>query len=322
MIKAVALISGGLDSILAAKVVQEQGVEVLPVYFKIPFCKNTPRQLTDSGLDKELQVVDAGEDILKLLRKPAHGFGANMNPCIDCKILMLTKARELMRQQGASFVITGEVLGQRPMSQNRRALEAIEKESGLEGLLLRPLCAKFLPETTPEKQGWLKRDKLFDFNGRSRKPQIELARKLNIQEYSQPAGGCLLTDPQFSRRLKDLMAHKELNADNTELLKLGRHFRLSPQAKLIIGRNELENGKLMELARVEDYLFMPVAEIAGPVSLGRGVFDDEALEISRGITARYCDLEGKTEVDLVCRYQDKEEVLKSLPLSEEKLKSL
>jgi tRNA U34 2-thiouridine synthase MnmA/TrmU len=314
--KAIALISGVLDSLLAARVIQGQGIEVIPLYFKIPFCQDRNNKLTHSpdnalqaarDLNLTLKVVDISEEFLGLLTKPKHGFGSLMNPCIDCKILMLIKAKGLLGEWGAQFVITGEVLGQRPMSQHKKALQIIEKESGLEGLVLRPLSAKLLPETTPEKSGWVKRDKLLSFSGRRRRPQMSLALEFMISEYANPAGGCLLTDPEFTRRLNDLMAHQELKIEDIELLKLGRHFRISEEAKLVVGRDELENLELTRLARAGDYLFMPTENMAGPTSLGRGKFSPELIGISCGITCRYCDLNGKSEAEIIYRKVPAEE---------------
>ena len=329
--KAIALVSGGLDSILAARVIKEQGIEVMPLHFKIPFCprekekspeKKSVSDLTADILGQKLRIIDISKDFLKLLESPMHGFGSHMNPCVDCKILMLGKAKDLMKGWDSSFIITGEVLGQRPMSQHKQALQIIEKKSGLEGLVLRPLSAKLLSETIPEKQAQVDRNKLLRFSGRSRKPQMALAKILNIKEYNQPAGGCLLTDPQFAKRLKDLIMHKELNLDNVELLKIGRHFRISAHAKLIVGRNEKENEQLINLAKDKDYLFMPTDEIAGPTSLGRGIFNDVLVRASCSIACRYCDLNGRTEVDLIYCYRNKKEILRISPLTEDSLKSL
>jgi tRNA U34 2-thiouridine synthase MnmA/TrmU len=330
--RAIALISGGLDSILAARIIQEQGIDVLPLHFKIPFCqrKNQSAEadamdtLVKNGLGKDLQVVDLGPDFLELVLRPKHGFGSNMNPCIDCKILMLKKAGELLKSLDAQFVVTGEVLGQRPMSQHRKALEIIEKESGLSDLLLRPLCAGLLAETLPEKQGWVKRQRLFKFSGRERRPQIELAKEFNINKYPNPAGGCLLTDPQFSSRLKDLIRHQALDLKNVELLKIGRHFRLSEQAKLIVGRNEEENQELEARAYNGDYLFMPPAELAGPACLGRGEFDAGLIRLSSAIACRYCDLNAAQRTRII--YNKKGTglamELEVSPLGEEALKVL
>ncbi|MFC1805135.1 tRNA 4-thiouridine(8) synthase ThiI [Candidatus Omnitrophota bacterium] len=323
--KAFALISGGLDSRLAAKLISDQGIEVIKLNFKIPFRfrdKNPPNP------DQELLRVELREEFLQLIRNPAHGYGSNMNPCIDCKILMLKKAKELMPEADVKFVVTGEVLGQRPMSQNRQALETIARESGLEGLILRPLSAKLLPETIPEKQGWVNREKLFDYNGRNRRPQMELAERLNIREYAQPAGGCLLTDPGFAVRIKDLMRYGKLNPEGVELLKLGRHFRLSDKAKLVVGRDEGENHRIVSLAEEGDYIFSPGSELAGPSALGRGEFCEELIRLSCGITCRYCDLNGDLEADI--QFYRKSESgrkhalssLRAAPVDDAQLKSL
>ena len=249
--KAITLISGGLDSILAARLVKEQGIDIIPLNFYIPFYsrhKGNPGKDTASfvsdALGSELMTIDIGLEFLKILEKPNYGFGSNMNPCIDCKILMLSKAKGLMKELDAAFIVTGEVLGQRPMSQHKKALELIERRSGLKGILLRPLSAKHLSETLPEKEGWVNRGNLLDFSGRTRKPQIELAKAFKIKDYPNPAGGCLLTDPEFAKRLKDIIRHDELNIDNVELLKIGRHFRISPKTKLVVGRNEKENKEI------------------------------------------------------------------------------
>jgi tRNA U34 2-thiouridine synthase MnmA/TrmU len=324
--KAIALISGGLDSILAARVIKEEGIEVIPLYFKIPFCHRIkenagPSSLVKNNLGSGLKTVDISSEFLKVLARPRYGFGSNMNPCIDCKILMLSKAKELMPELGAQFVVTGEVLGQRPMSQHRQALELIEKKSGLEGLLLRPLSAKLLPQTLPEKEGWVSREKLLDFGGRSRKPQIALAQKFAMKDYPNAAGGCLLTDPEFAKRLKELTSHQELKPDNIELLKIGRHFRLSEHAKLIVGRDEKEDKKLEESVKDGDYLFMPTQELAGPTSLGRGEFNEGLIEFSCRITCSYCDLNGSKEAEIIYRKMPKktDNILKVMPVEKDEL---
>jgi tRNA U34 2-thiouridine synthase MnmA/TrmU len=333
--KAIALISGGLDSILAARLIKEEGIDILPLNFKIPFYhldktasskeQNRISQVADN-LGSDLKIVDISDDFLKLLENPEHGFGANMNPCIDCKILMLRKAKELMKELDALFVVTGEVLGQRPMSQHKQALEIIEKKSGLPGLVLRPLSAKLLPLTMPEEKGWVRRNKLLDFNGRRRAPQIELAKAFNIKDYPNAAGGCLLTEPEFSRRLKDLIAHRELNMNNIELLKVGRHFRISQDTKLIVGRDEKEDRRLVNQAKENDYLFMPNDELAGPTCLGRGKgkFSEELIRFSCSITCRYCDLKGAISADIVYKIipgrQDK--ISDVLPINDTELNNL
>ncbi len=308
--KAIALISGGLDSILAARLIKEQGVTVIALHFYLPFCSRQPEPAygCSDGVKKaseqlgiELKIANVSNEFLPVLKSPRYGYGSHINPCIDCKILMLRQAKASMAGWGADFVITGEVLGQRPMSQHKQALAAIEKGAGLEGLIVRPLSAKLLPETVPEKEGWLCREKLLDFNGRGRRRQMDLARDLGIQDYANPAGGCLLTDPFFSNRIKDLIAHRELELHNVELLKAGRHFRLSEGAKLVVGRDEKENQRLLGLAMQGDYLFMPPDDVAGATALGRGTFDDALLSLAGSITSRYFDLDGKALARVICK---------------------
>jgi len=339
--KAIALISGGLDSTLAARLIKDHGIELIALNFKTPFCLCDRK--TDSGclnhsrlvaqnLGLEFKSVNITDEFFKVVEEPEHGYGSNMNPCIDCRILKFRKAKEFMQQSGASFIITGEVVGQRPMSQHRQALNIIDKESQLEGLVLRPLSAKLLPETIPEKEGWVDRNRLLNFSGRTRKPQIELAREFNIKDYPCPAGGCLLTDPEFARKVKDLIAHQELDLNNVELLKAGRYLRLSQDAKLVVGRNEQENERLLNLAQEGDYLFFPPEEIAGPTALGRGIFNPELIELSCRITCRYCDLNGNPGIDIVYKRVAKAGThpqegdcpssVRVLALDEEKLKSL
>jgi tRNA U34 2-thiouridine synthase MnmA/TrmU len=276
------------------------------------------------NLGADLEICDISKEFLKLLIKPEHGFGANLNPCIDCKIFMLTKAKEMLKRLGAAFVVTGEVLGQRPMSQHRQALGLIEKKSGLEGLILRPLSAQLLEETIPEKEGWLKRGNLLSFSGRSRKPQINLAQESGMRNYPNAAGGCLLTDPGFASRLKELISHHDLNLENIELLKVGRHFRLSQQARLVVGRDEKEDKELERLAQEGDYLFFPSEELAGPTSLGRGKLNQGLIDLSCCITSRYCDLNGKAAAQIIYRKipENKDNIVKAVPIEDEKLAGL
>jgi len=300
-IKALALVSGGLDSLLAAKLIKDQGLEVIGLHFKIPFCKlDIKKSFPDIGI--KIIEVNLACEFLKLIRDPRYGFGSNMNPCIDCKILMFAKAKELLLKLGARFIITGEVLGQRPMSQNKQALKLIKQESGLGDLLLRPLSAKFFSPSLPEREGWVEREKLLDFNGRARSPQMQLAKSLGITKYANPAGGCLLTDPCFSKRLKELLEHEELNLDNLELLKVGRHFRLRKNARLAVGRNEDENNLLMRLARPGDYLLYPQNDLAGPTSLARGLVGAGLLDLCSQITSAYCDTADHGEINIIYRY--------------------
>ena len=300
-IKALALISGGLDSLLAAKLIQGQGVEVIGVHFKIPFCKiEIKKSFPDIGI--KIIEVNLSPEFLVMMKNPQHGFGSNLNPCIDCKILMFSKAKEMLPKLNASFVITGEVLGQRPMSQNKQALKLIKQKSGLDDLLLRPLSAKFFPISEAERRGWVKRDDLLDFNGRKRVAQMKLAEELQITKYANPAGGCLLTDPCFCKRLKELFAHKELNLDNLELLKIGRHFRLNENTKFVVSRNESENNQLIQLAKPGDYLFHAQNDLAGPLALSRGLVDLSLLALCAQITAAYSDTAEVSAVDVNYRY--------------------
>lgn len=295
-VKAVALLSGGLDSSLAIRLIQGQGIEILALHFLIPFSKYNKQTVYESAAKKisdhlrvKLRIEYLEEEFLKILKNPAHGYGKNLNPCIDCKILMLKKAKKIMQEAGASFIITGEVLGQRPMSQNKKALAIIDGESGLKGLLVRPLCAKLLPPTLPEQKGWIKREKLKSFSGRGRNSQIKLAEELDIKEYPWPAGGCLLTDPHFCKRLNELMEHKECSLSNIGLLKVGRHFRVTPKFKLVIGRNEAENNRLLGLLEDKD-LYLEPTEVPGPSGLGRGIFNKKDILKSAQIVASYISL--------------------------------
>jgi tRNA U34 2-thiouridine synthase MnmA/TrmU len=321
--KAISLFSGGLDSILATRLVADLGIEVEAVHFKLVFLSDKEAgkegrdaRKMESILKARLTVMDVSEPFLEVVRHPRHGYGKNMNPCIDCKIFMIRKAKAYMEEAGASFLITGEVLGERPMSQRKDILRVIEREAGADGLILRPLSARLLPPSIPEIEGWVDREKMLDIQGRSRKPQIRLADEYRIKEYPAPAGGCLLTDPGFSKRMEDLMAHHpDFNVPDVRVLKVGRHFRLSPMATLIVGRDERENQKIEDLARDGDFLFR-LADHPGPVSLLRGECMPGDKEKAAAITARFSKAKNLKEVDVTCRkipggYQ---EVLRVEPL--------
>lgn len=308
--KAIILLSGGLDSTLAAELMNKEGLELFAVNFKTPFCLCDRRssnigcgsnaQRVADSLGIELRIINASSDFLEMLINPSHGYGANMNPCIDCRILFFQKSKQLMEEIGASFIITGEVLGQRPMSQFRRQMDLIEKEAGLEGLVVRPLSAKLLPPSTPEKMGWINRERMLDIAGRSRKPQMALAKELGIGDYPCAAGGCLLTDPEFAKKIRDIIDHDELDMSNINLLKVGRFLRLSKSALLIVGRNENENDKISRMAKDGDFLFGPLS-IKGPIALGRGAFSPDLLKTACRIVARYSDRNGKQETEISYR---------------------
>lgn len=306
--KAIGLVSGGLDSSIAVALIRLQGIEVVALNFVSPFFgrKGFLRRAMEK-LGAEFREIPVGEEYLDIVKNPRFGYGKNLNPCIDCKIFMLRKAKAIMEEEGASFVFTGEVVGQRPKSQMRDTLRLIERESGLSGFLLRPLSAKLLPPTIPEKEGWVKREELLGISGRGRKEQLELAKRFGIEEYATPAGGCLLTDPIFCERLKDLMEHGPFTFEEVELLKLGRHFRLHEGYKLIVGRDERENKALFSLAKPGDLLFSPRGG-KGPWGVGRGSARPEDVYLSAQIIAFYTkngaektpvlvrDLEGSSEV--------------------------
>jgi len=300
--KVVVLISGGLDSSLAIKAIQNQGIEVLAINFLIPFLKyDLPNSHSffakriAEQLGCEFKIIALTDDYLEMLKNPKHGYGKNFNPCIDCKILMLKQAKNIMTEVKASFIATGEVLGQRPMSQQRQSLKRIEEESGLKGLLVRPLSALLLASTIPQEKGWLREEFLFNIQGRGRRRQIDLAKEWGVEEYPWPGGGCLLTDSHFCRRLKDLLKYDKLSIEDIELLKLGRHFRITPDFKLIVGRDKEENEKLFSLAKKEDLLFEP-KNLPGPTGIGRGLAGQELKDIAAGIIARYTCLSSEVEI--------------------------
>jgi tRNA U34 2-thiouridine synthase MnmA/TrmU len=311
--KAIALLSGGLDSTLATKAIMEQGVDLVALNFMTVFCTCTNRGATCLASQKAvetlgipLKIFNVSEEYLRVVKHPKHGYGRNMNPCIDCRIFMLKKAKAYMEESGAAFIVTGEVLGQRPMSQRRDAMRLIEKEAGLEGFILRPLSAKVLPATVPEKEGWVDREKLLKIQGRSRKPQIELAERYGIHDYPCPAGGCLLTDPGFAKRMKDLMLHDpNFSLNDVHLLKMGRHFRFSPGAKLIVGRQEEENQKIQTFAQGEDIL-LKVFSFPGPLSLLRGKLDEGDLEKAAAITAHYSKAKDLRDIEVTYKGVDED----------------
>ena len=326
-IKALALLSGGLDSTLAIKVMLEQGIEVEAINFITPFCLCTPkgscryeaRRVTDEfGI--ELKVISVAQEYIEMVRDPRYGYGKNMNPCIDCRIFMQKKAKEYMKEVDASFIITGDVLGQRPMSQRRDALAIIERDSGLKGLVLRPLSAKLLNPTIPEERGWIDRERLLKISGRSRKVQMELAKEHNIGDYPCPAGGCLLTDPGFAKRMKDLLKHCHPSLNDINLLKVGRHFRLSSGDKIVVGRDKEENERLLGLAKADDLVFK-VVNFPGPITIARGNMCPGAIEKAAAITARYCKAKclSKIEVSYEKLPEGEEKYLTIEPMKEKEL---
>lgn len=297
--KALSVFSGGLDSILAAEIIRRMGIDVQAVFFETPFFTSEKAKESARAVNLPIRIIDITDRHLAVVKNPAHGYGGNMNPCIDCHALMFRIAGEMMKEEETDFIITGEVLGQRPMSQNKGALALTEKLSGMQGFILRPLSAKHLPVTIPEEKGWVKREDLMDLSGRSRKPQMELAKRFNITKYPSPGGGCLLTEEVFSRRLRDLMSSNPLfEIRDVELLKTGRHFRIGPGTKVIIGRKEDENEAIASLARKED-LLITTPSVPGPRVLVTGEITHDAEETAAIMAVSYSDAKtGETLVKI------------------------
>ena len=314
--KAISLFSGGLDSQIAVCLIKEQGITVEALNFKSPFFgadERTAKAAED--LQVKLHTIDFGSEyITKVLKNPVYGYGKNMNPCIDCHGFMFRKAGDLMQEIGASFIVTVEVVGQRPMSQNKSALNAVDKLSGYKGYILRPLSAKILPPTIAENEGWVDREKLEGISGRSRHRQMELAEKFNITDYPSPAGGGLLTESNFSNRLKKML---DIRPDSSpyemELLKLGRHFYLN-QNLLAVGRNRVENEKIQAIALDND-LLLKVTDRPGPTGLLRQHENATAEEINlaAAIVARYSDAKEEPYATIKI-YNSKEEIINTVEI--------
>jgi tRNA-uridine 2-sulfurtransferase len=338
--RAIGMISGGLDSTLAVALVRRQGIEVKAVNFYTGLCitetqrrkggrsdgtiprNEALRAAADLAVDVE--TVDLSESgYLDMIVNPRYGYGANANPCVDCRIFMMSAAREIMRREGAAFVFTGEVLGQRPKSQRRDTLRTIERESGLEGRLVRPLSARLLEPTIPEKEGLLDRERLLDISGRSRQRQMALAEELGISDWPQPAGGCCyLTDEAFGRKFFDLLdarqaacGERRVEQDDVLLLSTGRHFRISPRAKLVVGRNEVENVMLEH--HVAGRARLEARGLLGPVALVEGTPTWEERQLAAGIVARYGKGRERPEVEVEWREGDLVEVYRVVPEPDE-----
>lgn len=294
-VKAVALVSSGLDSLLSVKIVRDLGIEVYALHcsFSFDFSPNRDRvtalkeMLSPFGIP--LRIMDITESFIPILRNPAHGFGSAVNPCIDCHLFMLLQAKKWMEELGGQFVVTGEVVGQRPMSQNKPTLFHIEKQASLQRRILRPLSAKLLPVTIPEDEEWVDRERLYGISGRGRRPQEALASQLGIRHYFQPAGGCILTDPFYAKRIKAFIQYRgseKLTSDVMCLCRYGRHFWIDNRIWLVVGRNENDNAAL-EPYRMNRWIIYPVDE-KGPMVLADGIRNEEDLRLAAGITARYC----------------------------------
>ncbi len=318
--RAIALLSGGLDSALACTLALRLGFQVVGLNLATGFCVGQGRCDTvlafATRLAIPLRLVDIGTEFLDVVRAPRHGYGSAMNPCLDCRILMARTAAAVMEQEQASFVITGEVLGQRPMSQHRRALDLVADESGLGERLVRPLSGRLLGPTLPERVGWIRRDQWLDIQGRSRKRQLALAQAWGVTEFVQPSGGCclLLTRP-YAARLRDALAAqagKALTEEDFALLRFGRHFRVSPAVKVIVGRNEAENAVLAGLAPGRWAISFP--DVPGPHALIEGAPTPGDVELAARLAARYSDAPPGTPVAVRVCHGDKVEELQVIPL--------
>lgn len=292
--KAVSLLSGGLDSTLATRMIKDQGIEVIAVNFMSPFCLCGGKQKAGCAhkavemaaqLGVELKRVNLGEEFIEIVKHPRHGHGSGVNPCIDCRIMKFKAAKKIMEETGASFIVTGEVLGQRPMSQNGRAMSLIEKESGLDGLIVRPLCAGAMAPSIPEIKGWVKRESLHSISGRSREEQLKLVDELKIENHACPAGGCLLTDKNFSAKVRDLIDSGMFNLKNANLFRHGRYFAAGRHFKIAVGRNVQENAVIKNFADKGDLLMEAAGR--GPTAIGRGKLTPDLLGIALKIAAHY-----------------------------------
>ena len=322
--KVVALLSGGLDSQLAIKMMQEQGFDVSAVAIKTPFCDFDCgrgcgfeiRERADD-LNVNLKTVYLGDEYIEMLKHPKHGIGAGFNPCIDCRSMMFDAAKKHMEDIGAEFIISGEVLGQRPMSQHAPALRTIENESDLVGKIVRPLSAALLPETDPEKDGLIKRENLGMIRGRTRRGQLDMAKKYGIENPPNAGGGCLLTEPHFGIKAKDLFSHtKNPTINDIDLLKIGRHFRLDEETKFIVGRNKDENEMIKAIALPGDIL-LEAKDFVGPVSILRGSNAKQHLKFASSITLRYSDAPNNEQAIVSIRDNDLVEEIASESAEEE-----
>jgi tRNA U34 2-thiouridine synthase MnmA/TrmU len=302
MTRALAMISGGLDSILSAKLIKDQGIEVIGVCFRSYFFneENAKRMTAQIGI--KLEVIDFSKEHFEMVKNPKHGWGKNINPCIDCHSMMMRYSGELLERYNADFIITGEVLNQRPMSQNRSALDVVKKQSGFSEKILRPLCAKNLKETQMEIDGLVDREKLMDISGRSRKTQMELAEKWGIKDYPSPAGGCKLTEPGYAVRLKEVLDRKkEVTEKDIQLLKVGRHFISGNNIKIIVSRTAEEGKQIKELLNEKDILFL-VSKFSGAMVIipeGSNPIDDD-LTLACRLAVRYS--KGRDEEAVQVKY--------------------
>ncbi|MBN2071800.1 MAG: thiamine biosynthesis protein [Candidatus Krumholzibacteriota bacterium] len=335
---AIGMISGGLDSLLATLVLARTGARIEGLHFLNGFAQGSMKgrvyhgkSIGDIADEKEkelsalfginVSVIDVSEEFLGLLSSPKHGFGKNINPCVDCRIFLLKKARDIMISRKADLIYTGEVVGQRPMSQHLSAMRTVEKESGLEGLLLRPLSARLLPPTDAEKSGLIDRELLLDIQGRTRRRQMELVEELKIDQYQSPAGGCVLTDENYAKKFIDYTRHNggsRLTVEDTVLLSTGRHLRLSPRTKIVVGRNQEENEYIE--SKWKDSLLAAAVDFPGPTVLVQGDPDDEDILAAASVTARYGKGNGEDSVRVSFRTGGEEMIVEVRPARDDDLK--
>jgi tRNA-uridine 2-sulfurtransferase len=319
-IRVIAAFSGGLDSILTAVFMKRLGFDVLMLHVQHLFSANEAgRQRLRDAADRAglpLKIVDASEQHLETIRHPKHGYGQGMNPCVDCRIFMLRIAKQVMEDEGASFVVTGEVLGQRPKSQHYKALLQASEESGLGNRLVRPLCAQLLPETLPVTEGWIQQGELLAIQGRSRGAQMRMAEEFGVSDYPQPAGGCVLIEKAYAKRVRDAFGHlgkEAVGLTQFRLFGLGRHSRIAENVKVIVGRNHEENEKLATLS--EGRIRIDPIDVMGPTTLVEGSPSDEQLLTCCSLAARYCDHKAGEEVRLKVVSENGERIFSVLPLS-------
>jgi tRNA U34 2-thiouridine synthase MnmA/TrmU len=322
-VRALGLCSGGLDSMLAGLVLRAQGIEVEWVSFETPFFTAAKARKASRITGIPLTVKPIFADYMVMLRNPPAGYGKRMNPCMDCHTLMFRLAAEIMRAKGFDFLFSGEVLGQRPMSQTKPSLRYVEKHSGMDGYILRPLCAKHLPETIPEQRGLVDRDRLLDIHGRGRRDQIALAKTFGVTDYPAPAGGCLLTDKGFSARLKDLFDHGgDCSEAEIRLLKFGRHFRLNGRAKLVVGRTEKDNESILRHQQPERDVVIDVKDYPSPVGVLQGDADPKTILLAAAICVGYSRAPKLSPVAVMVKRPSGEEVIQAIAILPDDVRKL
>jgi tRNA U34 2-thiouridine synthase MnmA/TrmU len=322
-VRALGLCSGGLDSTLAGLVLRDQGIDVEWITFETPFFAAAKARRASEKTGIPLTVKPIYPVYIKMLKEPPAGYGKQMNPCMDCHTLMFKLAGEMMQKKNFDFLFSGEVLGQRPMSQTRSSLQYVEKHSGFKGYILRPLSAKNLPETIPEKEGLVDRERLLGFAGRGRKPQMALAKKYGLTDYPAPAGGCLLTDVGYSRRLKDLFAHQdECSEEELHLLKYGRHFRINSDTKLIVGRTEQDNECILKYHNPQSDTVIDVKDHPSPIALIPNGGQKDAIYLAGSICVGYSKASNLMPIDVVVKTPQREETIQVIGIPTDDFKKL